>query len=117
MGVQGSGLDSYAKQWRLFADCFNNVGANVSLGLALHSPVLPGKNWLLGPGYVLELLSPVFPHAFLFLACLGSIARAVTGMSRSTQFSQLHTKQPGEVRLLVEKRASVFSYRCSSWSN
>lgn len=24
--MQGSGLDSYAKQWRLFADCFNNVG-------------------------------------------------------------------------------------------
>ena len=38
--VQGSGLDSYAKQWRLFADCFNNVGAAASAILAamfLHS--------------------------------------------------------------------------------
>ena len=24
--LQGSDLDSHAKQWRLFADCFNNVG-------------------------------------------------------------------------------------------
>lgn len=25
--MQGSDLDAYAKQWRLFADVFNNVGA------------------------------------------------------------------------------------------
>lgn len=25
-GVQGAKLDIYAKQWRLFADCLNNVG-------------------------------------------------------------------------------------------
>ena len=24
--AQGSGLDAYAKQWRFFADCLNNVG-------------------------------------------------------------------------------------------
>ena len=24
--LQGSNLDVYAKQWRLFADCLNNVG-------------------------------------------------------------------------------------------
>ena len=24
--VQGSSFDAYAKQWRLFADCLNNVG-------------------------------------------------------------------------------------------
>ena len=23
---QGSGLDSYAKQWRIFADCLNDLG-------------------------------------------------------------------------------------------
>lgn len=52
---QGSDLDSYAKQWRLFADCFNNVG------------------------YALDLASPLFPRAFLLLACLGGVARSVTG--------------------------------------
>ena len=25
--LQGSTFDAYAKQWRLFADCLNNVGA------------------------------------------------------------------------------------------
>ena len=25
--TQGSSFDSHAKQWRLFADCLNNVGA------------------------------------------------------------------------------------------
>jgi hypothetical protein len=28
--VQGSGLDNHAKQWRLFADCLNNVGKVVA---------------------------------------------------------------------------------------
>ena len=37
---QGSGLDSYAKQWRLFADCFNNVGATANSSLALIMAVL-----------------------------------------------------------------------------
>ncbi|KAL3158045.1 hypothetical protein ABBQ32_011654 [Trebouxia sp. C0010 RCD-2024] len=54
---QGSKLDVYAKQWRLFADCLNNVGL------------------------VMELASPVFPSLFLTLACLGSIARAITGVA------------------------------------
>ena len=30
-------------------------------------------------GLILELASPVFPSLFLMLACLGSIARAITG--------------------------------------
>lgn len=30
-------------------------------------------------GYALDLLSPVYPDHFLLLACLGSLARAVTG--------------------------------------
>ncbi|KAK9855805.1 hypothetical protein WJX84_006945 [Apatococcus fuscideae] len=54
---QGSGLDMYAKQWRLFADILNNIG------------------------YTLEMISPIFPKYFLFLACLGSLARAVTGVA------------------------------------
>ncbi|CAK0746816.1 hypothetical protein CVIRNUC_001720 [Coccomyxa viridis] len=55
--AQGSDLDIYAKQWRLFADCINNVG------------------------YVADLMSPLFPDAFLLLACLGSLARAITGVA------------------------------------
>ena len=30
-------------------------------------------------GYLLDLASPLFPRLFLLLACLGSLARAVTG--------------------------------------
>lgn len=30
--AQGAGFDAYAKQWRLFADCMNNVGARWSSG-------------------------------------------------------------------------------------
>jgi Vitamin B6 photo-protection and homoeostasis len=52
---QGSNLDGYAKQWRLLADCMNNVGL------------------------ALELASPFFPSAFLLLASVGSISRAITG--------------------------------------
>lgn len=53
--LQGSGFDSCAKQWRLFADVTNDIGMAV------------------------ELASPAFPGLFLALACFGSIARAVTG--------------------------------------
>eukprot|EP00884_Botryococcus_braunii_P002005 jgi/Botrbrau1/11805/Bobra.0224s0010.3 len=55
--LQGSGLDNHAKQWRLFADCLNNVGM------------------------ALELASPLYPPMFLVLACLGSIARSITGVA------------------------------------
>ncbi|KAL4421380.1 hypothetical protein ABPG75_010671 [Micractinium tetrahymenae] len=55
--TQGSGLDCYAKQWRLFGDVMNDIGM------------------------ALELASPLLPGAFLLLACLGSIARAVTGVA------------------------------------
>ena len=33
-------------------------------------------------GYCLDLASPLFPSAFLFLACLGGIARSITGGKR-----------------------------------
>ena len=55
--AQGASLDAHAKQWRLFADCMND------LGLAL------------------ELASPLAPSAFLALACAGSLARALTGVA------------------------------------
>ncbi|CAI7728792.1 unnamed protein product [Closterium sp. NIES-53] len=53
--MQGSNLDSNAKQWRLAADVINDVGM------------------------LLDLLSPLVPSAFLPLLCLGSISRAITG--------------------------------------
>lgn len=52
---RGSSLDSNAKQWRLAADLINDVGM------------------------LLDLLSPLFPRAFLPILCLGSISRAITG--------------------------------------
>jgi len=54
---QGRGLDTHAKQWRLFADCINNVGL------------------------ALELASPLFPRHFLAIACLGSVARSLCGVA------------------------------------
>lgn len=52
---RGSSLDSNAKQWRLAADLINDVGM------------------------LLDLLSPLYPRAFLAILCLGSISRAITG--------------------------------------
>ena len=98
---QASGLDSYAKQWRLFADVFNNIG--------MRQPDLlracPCRRWMAmefpcsrahrtphqsthacniigyaSAGYALELASPLYPRAFLLVACLGSIARSITGV-------------------------------------
>ncbi|GAX79172.1 hypothetical protein CEUSTIGMA_g6612.t1 [Chlamydomonas eustigma] len=57
--MQGSGFDSCAKQWRLFADIMNNVGM------------------------ALDLASPLFPDLFLCLTCLGSISRAITWVAGS----------------------------------
>lgn len=36
--MQGPDLDAYAKQWRLFADIFNNVGKAI---LLLHRTIFP----------------------------------------------------------------------------
>ncbi len=57
--IQGSSFDSYAKQWRLFADLANDIGLTA------------------------ELAAPAFSSStsFLFLACIGSICRAVTGVA------------------------------------
>jgi len=45
------------KQWRFFADISNDIGLTF------------------------ELLSPMFPHYFLLLACMGSICRALCGVA------------------------------------
>ncbi|XP_024534009.1 protein root UVB sensitive 3 [Selaginella moellendorffii] len=54
---QGSNLDNRAKQWRLAADFMNDIGM------------------------LMDLVSPLFPRAFMFFLCLGSAARAVTGVA------------------------------------
>ncbi|KAK6921907.1 Root UVB sensitive family [Dillenia turbinata] len=54
---QGSNLDSNAKMWRLAADLMNDLGM------------------------LMDLLSPLFPSAFLFILCLGSLSRSFTGVA------------------------------------
>ncbi|KAG8366443.1 hypothetical protein BUALT_Bualt17G0080300 [Buddleja alternifolia] len=54
---QGSNLDSNAKMWRLVADLMNDLGM------------------------LMDLLSPLFPSAFVFIVCLGSISRSFTGVT------------------------------------
>ena len=46
-------------------------------------PLLRDVVALPATGLVLELASPIFPSLFLVLACLGSIARAITGEAYS----------------------------------
>ncbi|KAK7407426.1 hypothetical protein VNO78_09338 [Psophocarpus tetragonolobus] len=54
---QGSNLDSNAKMWRLVADLMNDLGM------------------------LMDLISPLFPSAFVFVVCLGSISRSFTGVA------------------------------------
>ncbi|PIA63099.1 hypothetical protein AQUCO_00200847v1 [Aquilegia coerulea] len=54
---QGSNLDSNAKMWRLVADLMNDLGM------------------------LMDLVSPLFPSAFIFIVCLGSISRSFTGVA------------------------------------
>jgi len=55
--LQGTELDNNAKTWRLMADILNDLAM------------------------LLELLAPLFPHLFLLLLCIGSIARAIVGVA------------------------------------
>ncbi|CAN8305290.1 unnamed protein product [Cochlearia groenlandica] len=54
---QGSNLDSNAKMWRLVADLMNDIGM------------------------LMDLLSPLFPSAFILVVCLGSLSRSFTGVA------------------------------------
>lgn len=54
---QGSNLDSNAKMWRLVADFMNDLGM------------------------LMDLVSPLFPSAFVFIVCLGSLSRSFTGVA------------------------------------
>ncbi|PIN11121.1 hypothetical protein CDL12_16281 [Handroanthus impetiginosus] len=54
---QGANLDSNAKMWRLVADLMNDLGM------------------------LMDLVSPLFPSAFVPIVCLGSISRSFTGVA------------------------------------
>ncbi|XP_031490788.1 protein root UVB sensitive 3 isoform X4 [Nymphaea colorata] len=54
---QGSKLDANAKTWRLAADFMNDLGM------------------------LMDLISPIFPSAFVVIVCLGSISRSFTGVA------------------------------------
>ncbi|KAK4715197.1 hypothetical protein R3W88_013535 [Solanum pinnatisectum] len=54
---QGSNLDSKAKMWRLVADLMNDLGM------------------------LMDLVSPLFPSAFVFIVCIGSLSRSFTGVA------------------------------------
>lgn len=54
---QGTNLDSNAKMWRLVADLMNDIGM------------------------LMDLLSPLFPSAFVLIVCLGSLSRSFTGVA------------------------------------
>ncbi|KAE8023142.1 hypothetical protein FH972_008882 [Carpinus fangiana] len=54
---QGSNLDSNAKMWRLVADLMNDLGM------------------------LMDLVSPLFPSAFVLVVCLGSLSRSFTGVA------------------------------------
>ncbi|CAJ1931911.1 unnamed protein product [Sphenostylis stenocarpa] len=54
---QGSNLDSNAKMWRLVADFMNDLGM------------------------LMDIISPLYPSAFVFVVCLGSISRSFTGVA------------------------------------
>ncbi|KAK2966705.1 hypothetical protein RJ640_007992 [Escallonia rubra] len=54
---QGSNLDSNPKMWRLVADFMNDLGM------------------------LMDLISPLFPSAFVMIVCLGSLSRSFTGVA------------------------------------
>ena len=59
---RGGSFDAYAKQWRFFADCANNLG----MALELTAPTIGARY---GKG------------AFFVVACLGSLSRALCGVA------------------------------------
>lgn len=66
--AQGNRLDASAKQWRLFADCCNNVA------------------------YLLELAAPVFPAFFVPLLCLARCGPCTVAGSRLAPQSGLQAR-------------------------
>lgn len=62
----GSRFDAECKTWRFFADAINDVGLT------------------------LELLSPLFPGAFLLVACVASICKARPLFAAAPRPAQRH---------------------------
>lgn len=55
--TRAQNLDSNAKMWRLVADLMNDLGM------------------------LMDLVSPLFPSAFIFIVCIGSLSRSFTGVA------------------------------------
>nr|POE84564.1 isoform 2 of protein root uvb sensitive 3 [Quercus suber] len=83
----GSNLDSNAKMWRLVADLMNDLGMFSSFlflySLELDPSTSPIKfhSFIFILGMLMDLLSPLFPSAFVFIVCLGSLSRSFTGVA------------------------------------
>eukprot|EP00240_Pyramimonas_obovata_P005526 CAMPEP_0118960866 /NCGR_PEP_ID=MMETSP1169-20130426/63853_1 /TAXON_ID=36882 /ORGANISM="Pyramimonas obovata, Strain CCMP722" /LENGTH=332 /DNA_ID=CAMNT_0006909019 /DNA_START=254 /DNA_END=1249 /DNA_ORIENTATION=+ len=82
--LQGTNFDSNAKQWRLFADCVNNIGL-----------------WI-------ELAAPHFPSAFLFLIMTASVARSLTGVAAGATRAAMtqHFARAGNAADIAAKEGS-----------
>ena len=83
--AQSGDLDAEAKQYRLLADLLNDVGLTM------------------------ELLAPALgQRAFLFLACAGSVARAITGVAGGATRAALthHFARAGNAGDLAAKEGS-----------
>lgn len=102
--AQGSSFDAHAKQWRLFADCANDVG----MALELLAPTLGARY---GRG------------AFLATACAGSLARAVCGVAAGAtraaltrHFARAHNAADVAAKEASQETAvSVFGSAAGVW--
>ncbi|GFZ10904.1 root UVB sensitive protein [Actinidia rufa] len=80
---QGSNLDSNAKMWRLIADLMNDLGM------------------------LMDLVSPLFPSAFVFIVCLGSLSRSFNGLTRGMEV--IDTGAPLSVPVGVATLGRIFN--------
>ncbi|XP_024193128.1 protein root UVB sensitive 3 isoform X2 [Rosa chinensis] len=104
---QGSNLDSNAKMWRLVADLMNDLAM------------------------LMDLVSPLFPSAFVFVVCLGSLSRSFTNY-KAVRCLALNSLNPQRCSILlqhfmktgkvlspeqVSKMEHVLPIWASSWSS
>ena len=102
--ARGSSFDAHAKQWRLFADCANDVG----MALELLAPTLGARY---GRG------------AFLATACAGSLARAMCGVAAGAtraaltrHFARAHNAADVAAKEASQETAvSVFGSAAGVW--
>ncbi|XP_020979470.1 protein root UVB sensitive 3 [Arachis ipaensis] len=84
---QGSNLDSNAKMWRLVADLMNDLGM------------------------LMDLISPLFPSAFVIIVCLGSISRS---FSKFHHFLKLKYRLVYDYVLVVSCRSLTSLFQIST---